>query len=560
MTLEILIEKIKTRKANKPFNNYENLSATDQHKLKCEIFIFEHYFIELSEYKPETAEAEQLIDQYKWQVKRLICSFSLVLNLTLPENLQDIINQHERNDIERLIHAIRFNDEELFNAAFASCSKSSEKINHLYHDCDTPLVYAIDKNRYEMAQKLIAKGANVDQSVHSYMFGKETPLIIAVTTNKLELVKLLLENNADINLAVGVGNSALARAFEPKVSLELVQYLLSQPNINLNQELGRDQNSIVAIALEKLQSEPSSNYDKLRALITSPGLIKKEKDLIKAFSVGIEAVQLLLNAGYEINEEVCQAAILQANDLVIDLLKRLKPTEFEKTRPSLKEKYAYTDLMYYVAVNESHEVERLTNLPETDINLQNHNGKTALMIALDLNRIEISWQLTRAETMMNNNAKEVNSPKFVSEKQKLLKKESHFNSNMSFNDNKQKDNLLTNSIGVNSKNFESQYNAKEKLNQQLNTLNKALNKKVGEFRDNCGCLFSFNNDYKAKLIEDAIKKTSGFEASSMNDYLNYKKSPDQQSIMEALSYHRIGFFGKPSSQSEIESLVVQLNA
>jgi hypothetical protein len=71
--------------------------------------------------------------------------------------------------------------------------------------------------------------------------------------------------------------------------------------------------------------------------------------------------------------------------------------------------------------------------------------------------------------------------------------------------------------------------------------------------------YSINNTSKATRIENALQRANQpmHKPTSLQEFLHYKEK-GQESIIDALSYHRIGFFGKPNSQQFIEDLVEKI--
>lgn len=78
-----------------------------------------------------------------------------------------------------------------------------------------------------------------------------------------------------------------------------------------------------------------------------------------------------------------------------------------------------------------------------------------------------------------------------------------------------------------------------------------IRQEISGFKQSC---FGLNNLKKANKLQQAFDRalTQVTKNTTPDEFLDYKED-DQESIREALSYNRIGFFDKPKSLVRIET-------
>jgi|GEM_PF-4617402 len=85
--------------------------------------------------------------------------------------------------------------------------------------------------------------------------------------------------------------------------------------------------------------------------------------------------------------------------------------------------------------------------------------------------------------------------------------------------------------------------------------------KIEHFKENGRAfygLWGIGNNRKAKKIAEALARANAVDPINVQEFLHYKKDGKQQSILEALDYHRVGFFGHTRSYQEITQFVNEI--
>lgn len=594
--------------------------ARQMMKIDKEIFMFKHYLLALREIEASDGVSDEKINAAISKVTHFLESLyhaypggSQQLDLRselLKEHLVKAANYS-------LIDGAQDNDIALVEAAL----KAGANANFKYLD-DRALRLAAQHNNVNMVEMLINHGAQINDSNER----ESTPLIAAIHANNLSLVKLLIEKGADANFeAMGkwgrYSTTALAEAFgNPHVSTEIIDYLLNLPGIKLNQRFYTRLKSVLHIALDTMKHH--GQVDKVLALLKAPCFIKTVEDFKQAIHMGLDCVQILVDARYDCSAEVIAEAIERKDSSIIDLLIKQPSADLEGAKALLKRDYNYTDLMFYVAIGDEESIRRVvaeTNLEEenvkkeTALKLASHLGRaeivrlllqqsatinnapeqeedTALHIAVELNHLEIVNMLLEYGADVNQKNRRGMTPLMIAAQKghfpvilSLYRHHADFNSKdrsertaLTFareanNTTIVKGLLTIESIevsekelqeGIRSQNFEiAQAYQLKKMQPSITELDIELEKQKKRFEKNGQSWFDFfGNAKKAQRLNDAITRAHDTKSTQANvqTYLNTKVD-GEESIMDVLASHRISFLGKTRSQEKIESVADRLS-
>lgn len=510
-----------------------------------EIYIFESFLIQLQEIKAADAHETLLIETQLQEIYKILSLLAKPQNYPHPQDPEALKAKQKNLAQHYLMEAIRTNQEALLICALNAGANVNGQ-----HNGESPLYCAVKEGNYDMAFFLINNKAQINAPQKFII--SNTPLLAAVRSNNLPLVQLLVQNGADIN-AKTQHETALSVAFRKKVSFALLHYLLSLPDMN-RVDLSRQ--------ITRLLAHLETDYD-------------------------YKLLKFLLAQGYKFNKEHCEQVLCSGKPALVDLMLHHKNTDLEGAKLRLKQHREYTELMYYVATANVEQVKILL-ASKTDLEAKNANYQTALMIAAELGRTEIAALLIQAGAEVNNTNCLGQSPIMLAVQQghyetvRLLlenKADLHLRETLTFaNHNalelavEKKDaplvTLLMPFYPVNTIDFAQgiqcaneviarEYKIKFTEHFLLPKLNSAIEKQASILENNNSLWpLNLNHHYKAQLIEYALTraKASAFKATSIQEYLNYKDK-GQNSIMEALSNPRIGFFGETQSQIDLRPVI-----
>lgn len=231
----------------------------------------------------------------------------------------------------------------------------------------------------EHVQLAVKAGMNLNESYGSYGY---TPLTSAVAKDNNRMFKMLLKvPSLDVNKRDEEGRTALTLAVSNS-SKNMVKALLEHERINVNQANG-DQMTALDIALEK------RNEEIVNMLLASKGLDVKSNDkgqsksqLDRAFEGGnLDAAAKLLTMGDNIN-----ARGKDGNGYMHRYIGDENVLKFlikHGANVNLTNSHDRTPLHVAVAEGNKTAVDILLSAKGIDVNMQAHDGKTALMMALE---------------------------------------------------------------------------------------------------------------------------------------------------------------------------------
>lgn len=597
MILAELLERIKEGKQYRLGGiHYPNL--IDIVRINRQMFVYEYYLLQLSECKASSADENQIILDATTEVKNYLSELYSYVGRINHDHQFDITSLkkiHTECGRRELMAAAESNDNELLEASMAT----GADVNFKYCD-DYAIVYAIKNNNYYMLKQLISAGANVNIISGTYGICKETPLTAAVAINNIDMVKLLIENGANVNTNVRDKGTALYNSCHPSVSFEITEYLSKLPNIDINAKLQGHVNADNALCAALVSIQYTHDSMKAKCLLSSDKFQKNSIDLSFAITQGIEAVTVLVEAGYMCTAEDLEEAIKRGDAKVIDMLVKQASTDIDGAKLNLVTNDGYTDLMFYVSIGDVETVKSLLAGSKDNINDQNADYKSALMIAVDLGRTEIASLLIKAgadvnfqteygytplmsaasagytdivKLLLEHNAQINTKASIVHPKnitalylatanghadivEELLNKQT-IDTTIKTECVRESDNKTANELGLESKNprIVTAYQVKNAKASVID-LESELNKEIQRFRENGKAFFGIGNNKKADKIQNALKRAEQNRVAqvSMADFLKYKEN-GKESILDALSYHRIGFFGKPTSMVKIQTYV-----
>lgn len=235
-------------------------------------------------------------------------------------------------------------------------------IENVYQE--TPLLIAVTKNNYIIVEDLIkSKVIDIDHK----NINNETSLMIAVKKGYTYIVNILLKAGANTYLLDPKGLSALEIAI-----------------IN-------DQITVVKLIINSYQN----NENKIKGIIK--GLVQATKHNKK------DIINILLNLAKELNirgyykEEILRAAIRNGD---ISLIKMLIDYGVNY---NIKYKYRHNVTPLMIAILESNQevIKFILNLPNIEVDAQDNEGHTALILAILNNKEEIARLLVKYGANVN---------------------------------------------------------------------------------------------------------------------------------------------------------------
>lgn len=570
----------------------------DLEKLERQIYLFEYFLLQLNEIRfidncgkriddAITYTAQYLTDLYKLH-KHSYLSERFNLNI----NTSQIRERHKKINNIMLFKAAKNNDEELFEAALAS----GAQVNFCYN-YDYVITAAVKSKNFAMVQKLIEREVDLNVISGLYEVYLETPLISAVDANDLNMVKLLIANGADVNKNihdVHEEKTALYKScFLP--SSDITKLLLSIPLISLNDQFLGVKNIYHTVLAAALGNMAMTHDDsRIKCLLKTNRIKQNDRDFFCAIYSGMDAVNLLLNAGYVCTASILEEAIDYSDANIIDLLVMQDKTDIEGARLNVKLHHHYTDLMYYTAIGKIEEVECLLAQPITDMEAKNDKEQTALMIAAEMGRTKIALLLLNAgasvdqtnhfgvtSLMLAAHQNHADTVKLLLDHQADVNKQVNFNDGIntalliatksSYHDvvecllnvnnidvsHKTDNGDTAIDLGLKSQNQKMVEAYKiQNSKSSISDLEIELRKKIQHFRDNGSSFFDMGSHKKANKIQKALNRAAESRPAhfSLQAFLHHKVD-EKESIMDALSYNRIGLFGTPDSKLEIENFV-----
>ena len=228
-----------------------------------------------------------------------------------------------------------------------------------------------------------------------------TALMIACrnsnTYSSVEIVKILLDNqNLDINKQDKEGHTALMMACRygnTDSNIDTIKLLLDHPNIDINKQ---DKDGLTALMMACIYYDTSSNIETVKLLLYHPKIdinIKNTKWNCNALEISclyvkIEPIKLLSDLK-NVDNDSCSAEIGSSVNMscgktkgkdTIEIIKLL----LKNTDVNINRQYGAqgnTPLIEASRFGLTEVAEMLLNYRGIDINKQNNDGKTALMMA-----------------------------------------------------------------------------------------------------------------------------------------------------------------------------------
>ena len=253
--------------------------------------------------------------------------------------------------------------------------KTRESIKVLKYLLNNGFFEACRVQDFTRITKYLKAGANINVKDSS----GNTALILAVRRNQKELVDSLLQSNADVNIQNKDGNTALMFAVSKKCvtqypnSYAKIKIQTSQGNMGLLSAVARNQRGIVRALLESGANVFMQNNDGNTALIFA----------VSANQIELANILLDYNANYanSIGVNTINNAGYKASDYARKYFKNL-------TDINAQDSNGNTALILAVIHNQIELVKFLIKVG-ANIDKQNNDGNTALMFAASGNQSKI---------------------------------------------------------------------------------------------------------------------------------------------------------------------------
>ena len=266
------------------------------------------------------------------------------------------------------------------------------------------LLYASRHNNLDIISILLNKQSDIESKNNK----GNNALTIASSEGYLEIVELLLNKHADIESKNNYGENALISSRY----LHIVNFLLDK-GIDIESKDNEDNNALLHASMD-------GDLDIVKLLLDRQADIESKNDegnnaLLLASSTGhFDIVKLLLNKGANIesrnnNEE--NALLLASSCLEENALQIIKLLIGKGLSISSKDISNYTPLMNAVLFNNScveFLLQRCSNKEKVCLNIQDINGRTALMHAVledNIDIVKLILQYNPDITLKDNNRK-----------------------------------------------------------------------------------------------------------------------------------------------------------
>lgn len=354
-----------------------------------EKYLLEHYLLQLHDAKPaDDVEKETILSAQSKVIKHL----TFLNQGESIEDIESIKKEHISECSHYLYEAAKENNDDLFQAAIVD----GADVNVGYYN-QYPIFQAVKHKNHMMIDQLIKSRADVNKD--SWGPDNEALLIAAVKTDNILLVKKLIDAGADINQEdLDEGNALNVACCERGVSLAMFNYLLSIKGIDVNMQFQPDgyslHHSVLSAALDIMKK--THDRTKVIALLGSYRVHVTHHDFEMAYSVGIEAISLLIEFGYQATTDDLWIIINKINTDNIngDVIKLLMSTcpstaTIDRVKNNLQKYDHHTELMFYVTIGDTKKVLELLSSGCDNIDTCNKYGKTALMIAAQLGYADI---------------------------------------------------------------------------------------------------------------------------------------------------------------------------
>jgi len=254
---------------------------------------------------------------------------------------------------------------------------------------DTPLMRAIQKNRDEAVQFLIKTGADLNAANRR----GETALMLAAEKNRIATIQLLMNAKADPSVADQLGNTPIMEAARSR-RVEAVQ-LLVKPGTGINAVNNKGETALM-LAVSGKNIEVMNALLKAGADPSIPGKEGNTPFMRAVHENWDEGVQLLARGGANMNavDKKGETALIHAvrknaRDMVKVLLEA-------KVDPDLPDRDGMTPLMWVVRSSYGGESLLLLIKYGANVNAANKEGKTAVLMAVEMNRREDAKVLVEA--------------------------------------------------------------------------------------------------------------------------------------------------------------------
>lgn len=218
-------------------------------------------------------------------------------------------------------------------------------IANVTNNVDTPLSVASLKGNVTIVSVLLEHGANIDTQDSN----GNTALLNAATAPHQEIVKLLIEKGANVNVKNNLGQTALTIASAPE----------GHPPLNHNSEKYRKHETVVKMLISK-------------------GADVNQSALFKASEWGHDGIiAALVDAGAEIDDKSLEVAISNDHNGVVSI--------FLKKGIRIHQK----PVLFWTDFQKPLTMMQLLLDNGADIDLQDAEGKTVLMVALIKDKFDI---------------------------------------------------------------------------------------------------------------------------------------------------------------------------
>ncbi len=443
-----------------------------------------------------------------------------------------------------LILGAKFNNIELVEIALSLGAKVDFQIKP---QATTPLGFALQHANHEMVKLLISKNANINQEIsikdRRNIQKMITPVILAIQNNDEKSLSILLNqtgNQKIENFPANLNYNPLHAVCNPDVNQNIFEMVLER------MLKGQDENKISETINSKQQG--STPFSILLASLSHPLFLTQKQKIESLLKYHPQVTQNELLAAVS-GGEIAVSTILQ-----LQSSSNLKETDLKKalTKAIEEEKTEVIPLL-------ANRCQPFMQTFEKEF-LEKHPKYTPSMFYTIVGDIEKAKILTTSETSQNPTPTPNPNPNQYSNQrsaQSLI--QTTVNERRAQRDTVERD--------------QDQKNIEE-----LKVEIKAIIKRLRKQAKSC---FSRGNSYKADMLEAALSRANAAAALhnselTLESFLvgRFPHTADQMaqkekkgyrcpSIYQALSHHRIGFFGhapgKTKSQTYIDNKVRRLN-
>lgn len=235
---------------------------------------------------------------------------------------------------------------------------------------ETPLLNATENNHLKVIEKLIDNGAHIDEADN---YGK-TPLLAAILTNNSTLAHRFINEGADLNKQNIWGQTALHLSIQ-KNKEELTKFLLDQKiDVNIPDEKGE---TPLHLAVRSKDIKTTALLIDYGANLNSPTLDGRTPLDLAVQNKDAKMFEFLTRLGAETTKVslTVKNELKQTPSYQMQYILNQKETSVDKNKDAIFNAVKTNDIAY---------LEENLNNSFININQQNKEGKTPLMVAAEL--------------------------------------------------------------------------------------------------------------------------------------------------------------------------------